>query len=45
MRVVIFGSTGGTGRRLIERGFARGWEVVAVARTRSLSRVVLNAGH
>ena len=29
MRVVIFGSTGGTGRRLVERAIAEGHEVTA----------------
>jgi putative NADH-flavin reductase len=32
MRVVIFGSTGGTGKQLIARGLERGHHVVAVAR-------------
>jgi putative NADH-flavin reductase len=32
MRIVIFGSTGGTGKQLIARGLARGHDVVAVAR-------------
>lgn len=32
MKIVIFGATGGTGKKLIERGLAAGHEVVAVAR-------------
>ena len=32
MRIVVFGSTGGTGKQLIERGLARGHQLVAVAR-------------
>ena len=35
MRVVIFGSTGGTGRRLVERAIAEGHEVTAFARNPS----------
>jgi putative NADH-flavin reductase len=37
MRVVIFGSTGGTGRRLVERAIAEGHEVTAFVR--NLSRM------
>jgi putative NADH-flavin reductase len=32
MKVVVFGATGGTGKRLVERGLAAGHDVVAVAR-------------
>ena len=32
MKLVVFGATGGTGRRVVERGLAEGHEVVAVAR-------------
>ena len=32
MRVAVFGSTGGTGRQLLERGLLRGYEMIAVAR-------------
>jgi putative NADH-flavin reductase len=32
MKIVIFGATGGTGKKLVERGLAAGHEVVAVAR-------------
>lgn len=35
MRLVIFGSTGGTGRRLVERAIAEGHEVTAFARNPS----------
>jgi putative NADH-flavin reductase len=35
MRLVIFGSTGGTGRRLVERAIAGGHEVTAFARNPS----------
>lgn len=38
MRVVIFGSTGGTGRRLVERAIAEGHEVTAFARNPSRVR-------
>lgn len=32
MRIVIFGSTGGTGRELVNQALERGWEVIAFAR-------------
>jgi uncharacterized protein YbjT (DUF2867 family) len=32
MRLVIFGATGGTGRRLVERAIAEGHEVTAFVR-------------
>ncbi len=32
MKLVVFGATGGTGKRVVERGLAEGHEVVAVAR-------------
>jgi putative NADH-flavin reductase len=32
MKLVVFGATGGTGRRIVERGLADGHDVVAVAR-------------
>src|SRR5215216_2151273 len=35
MRLVIFGPTGGTGRRLVERAIAEGHEVTALARNPS----------
>src|SRR5215217_2384476 len=35
MRLVIFGSTGGTGRRLVERAIAEGHEVTAFVRDSS----------
>lgn len=38
MRVVIFGSTGGTGRRLVERAIAEGHEITAFARNPSRVR-------
>jgi putative NADH-flavin reductase len=35
MKVVVFGSTGGTGRHLVEQGLAQGHEVTAFARNPS----------
>ena len=35
MRLVIFGPTGGTGRRLVERAIAEGHEVTAFVRNPS----------
>jgi putative NADH-flavin reductase len=32
MKLVVFGATGGTGRRIVERGLADGHDVIAVAR-------------